>query len=112
MTANRRIFHSGGMKSLFMKLYSASIASILLAMYATFYLLWYQWQPENNYNLHYGGVYVGALRDDNSSTLISFVFHDLLSSSQYTESISCGLSMFLLELVIFEILFETVKLHV
>jgi hypothetical protein len=27
---------------------------------------------ENNYNLHYGGVYVGALRDDNSSTLISF----------------------------------------
>jgi signal transduction histidine kinase len=51
MTANRRIFHSGGMKSLFMKLYSASIASILLAMYATFYLLWYQWQPENNYNL-------------------------------------------------------------
>ena len=39
------------MKNLFIKLYTASIVSILIAMSATFYLLLYQWQPENNYNL-------------------------------------------------------------
>jgi len=27
---------------------------------------------ENNFNLHHGGVYVGDLRDDNRSTIISF----------------------------------------
>ena len=39
------------MRALFLKLYGASLIAIILAIIATFYLLWYQWQPENNYQL-------------------------------------------------------------
>ena len=39
------------MRTLFLKLYSLSLLAVLISMAATFYLLWCQWQPENNYSL-------------------------------------------------------------
>lgn len=49
--AEQRICWGEAMRSLFLKLYSVSLLSILISMVGTFSLLWYQWQPENNYKL-------------------------------------------------------------
>ena len=45
-----KVFWGGAMKGLFVKLYIASITSILGAVVATFFLLWCQWHPKNNHN--------------------------------------------------------------
>ena len=48
---NKRVCWGETMRALFLKLYTLSLLAVLISMAATFYLLWYQWQPENNYNL-------------------------------------------------------------
>ena len=47
----KRDYWSEAMRVLFLKLYGLSLLAVLISMAATFYLLWCQWQPENNYSL-------------------------------------------------------------